>query len=138
VRRALHSDIPQLVTFQGASLWVYADPNAGPSLVAFGTLQLATTYAKEGHCYIPLLSARPGAKGYGDALVQHLIAEAAILVRTHSDISKDLFLDVYVANAVAIGLYERNGFIITNKESPLLDDRENNEPYYVMVRSVSQ
>lgn len=142
VRRAIRSDIPQLVTLHGCALWGYRDPDAGGDLVAFGTLQITDLYANEAdkkeHCYIPLLSARPGAKGYGTPIMDHLVAEAAILIRQHrGTLSDQLFLDVYVANKTASDRYVIAGFTILNPKSPIPDENERNEPYYVMAKNLA-
>lgn len=142
VRRAIQSDIPQLVTFHDCALWGYRDPDAGGDLVAFGTLQITDLYADraagKNHCYIPLLSARPGAKGYGPPIMDHLIAEAAILVRQHQGtLSDQLFLDVYVANDTASDRYVTAGFTILNPTTPIPDEAERNEPYYVMAKNIT-
>lgn len=142
VRRALHESIPQLVLFQSVALWAYHDADETSALVAFGTLQITDEYSRDSggleHCYIPLLSAKPGAKGYGPAIVEHLTAEAAILVnRTYQGrISNRLFLDVYQENTPASGLYTRCGFTRVNPDRLLYDEKEGNQPYFVMAKSL--
>ena len=82
------------------------------------------------HCYIPLLSAKPGARGYGAAIVELLVAEATSLVQScdPDELSEMLLLDVYVANETVSKLYERCGFVTLNPTTPLIDPDEDDAP----------
>ncbi len=140
VARAIRVEIPQLILFQNATLWVFAEPGS-PELVGFGTFVISDLYANLTgglpHCYIPLLSAKPGQKGCGKPIVKYLMDEAAVWVKqTESQISTRVLLDVYAENADAINSYTKSGFEILNPDQPLLDAAENNAPYFVMARNV--
>lgn len=87
VRRAFLFDIPQRMQYQGCTLFCYRDFYNPNEIVGFGTLQFEDYYSKltnRSHCYIPLLSAKPVLKGFGKPIVDHLVAEASILVRRYS------------------------------------------------------
>lgn len=141
VARAVSDDLPQLISYQHAGLWVFTDTDSG-ELVGFGTLVINSLYSDLAggleHCYIPLLSAKPGQKGCGKLIATHLLGEASILVnQTYAGkLSDRVFLDVYTTNTDAINSYRKCGFEILNEEAPLLDPKENNAPYVVMARSV--
>ncbi|WP_082840151.1 GNAT family N-acetyltransferase [Gemmata sp. SH-PL17] len=123
----------------------YSDPPLGKEFVGFGILQIEEHYSNYTgglpHCYIPLLSVKPGIKsmGYGKSIVDHLIAEAALNVRDFEGyVSSYLFLDVYVANEPAIRLYrDKCQFVVLNPNNPISDPDEHNEPYFVMARNVA-
>jgi ribosomal protein S18 acetylase RimI-like enzyme len=141
VARAIRADVTQLLLYQDAVLWVFAEQGSS-EIVGFGTLMISEMYAKMTgglpHFYIPLLSAKPGQKGCGKPIVKHLMNEAAIGVKIAAPrvISSRVFLDVYVENVDAINSYRKSDFEILNKDEPLLDEGENNSPYYVMARNV--
>ena len=48
-----------------------------------------------------------------------------------------MFLDVYAANGDALSLYQERGFTTLNQNNPIPDPLENNEPYFIMARSVT-
>jgi ribosomal protein S18 acetylase RimI-like enzyme len=141
IRRVLESDILNRLVYGFCRVWVYRDPDA--NTVGFSTLDVCREYDdftnKKLHAYIPVLVVHPGHrhKGHGRSIVQHLIAEAALIAQSSEQISDLLFLDVYAANGVAISLYERSGFMILNPDAPILDPVENNEPYFIMAKNVS-
>ncbi len=111
-------------------------------LIGFGVFQVSDSYfdiEQKRHAYIPLLSAKPGltGRGYGKAIVSQLIQLAETIVRrSNGALSSSLYLDVYVANTRAIYCYKSQGFEIINETAPILDERENNQPYYVMSREL--
>ena len=141
VLRLLQSDIPQRVLFSFGLVWVYQDP-AG-NTVGFSTLDVCREYERltsgKFHSYIPLLAVNPAfqKRGHGRSIVEHLIAEAALIARNAAEISDFLFLDVYTANQGAISLYGKCGFLTLNPDSPIPDPQENNETYVIMARRVS-
>jgi hypothetical protein len=146
IQRMLVRDIPHYVLFEGCTIWVYIDPQAGKDPIGFGTISVSNLYSRYTHdlphCYIPLLSIKPDVKsfGYGQSIVEHLVAEAAVVVRMSESetISDYLFLDVYTANEKASRLYDQKcQFVILNPDAPILDPDENNEPYVIMARKVS-
>lgn len=141
VRRALRDFVPELVQYKGCRVWVFRDP-AGQA-VGFGSLVVVDYYAEfvdgKYHPYIPVLGVHPGCYGlgYGPRIVDYLTGEAMRLVRDIPGLSDILFLDVYAANQKAIGLYEKKfGFGVQNPDHPIPDPRENNEPYFVMAKSL--
>jgi ribosomal protein S18 acetylase RimI-like enzyme len=143
VKRLLQTDIPHRFRYGALCLgFVYRTP-AGDT-VGFGILELASEYAALAnglhHCYIPLLAVHPNfeRRGHGSMIVEHLIGEAAGIVRScRGVISEDLFLDVYTANQPAIRLYANRGFLIINPKTPSLDPQENNEPFFIMTKKVA-
>jgi ribosomal protein S18 acetylase RimI-like enzyme len=146
VPRMLLSDIPQWVLFGRGVVFGYTDHQAGRDIVGFGTLSVSNLYSQytDGleHCYIPLLAVKPGIKsyGYGQSIVDHLVAQAAIVFRFFrpGTISDRVFLDVYTANDKACRLYrEKCEFVTLNPDAPIPDEDENNEPYVVMARNVA-
>ena len=143
VARAIRADIPQLILYQDATLWVFADAGSVDP-VGFGVLTISDLYSGSTggapHCYIPLLSAKPGQKGCGKPIVSHLVSEAAILANRAllGEISDRVFLDVYAENTDAINSYRKSGFQVLNEDAPLFDDAENNAPYFVMARNVRE
>ena len=141
VARAIRNDVPQLILYQDAALWVFADVES-VELVGFGTLLISDVYADLTggflHCYIPLLSAKPGQKGCGRPIVNHLVGEAAIWFNQlrSEPVSDHVFLDVYADNTDAINSYRKSGFRVLNEDAPRLDPEEHDAPYFVMARSV--
>jgi ribosomal protein S18 acetylase RimI-like enzyme len=141
VIRLLQNDIPHRVMFGFGLVWVYRDP-AG-NTVGFGTLDVCRDYGQftggKYHSYIPVLAVHPAFRGlgHGRRIVEHLVAEAALLAQSPADISDRLFLDVYAVNQGAIALYERCGFVILNPDAPVPDPHENNEPYIIMASCVA-
>jgi len=123
VLRLLQNDIPYRVMYNFGMVWVYRDP-AG-NTVGFGTLDVCKEYALfaggKYHSYIPLLAVDPAfqKRGHGRSIVEHLIAEAALLAGSPADLSDRLFLDVYTANQGAISLYEKCGFVTLNPDAPI-------------------
>ncbi len=140
VGRLLTKDIPQRMRFKRCRTWVYLDPAI--RLVGFGTLDVCDEYRlyTEGqpHPYIPLLAVNPTSQrlGHGTSIVDHLVAEATILVQHQRGIHDALFLDVYTDNEAAIQLYARSGFETITTE-PIPDRNENDRPYIIMARRVS-
>lgn len=142
VGRSIAHDVPQFFLLGNRfTLWGYRDAQVGQQLVGFGCHMIADYYCDftngVKHCYIPLLSVNPGiqSRGYGRAIVEHLVAVAQ---NEHAQqplgtLSDYLFLDVYTANDRAIKLYEKCQFTILNKSNPIPDPDENQEPYYVMA-----
>ena len=149
VQRSLLSDIPQLLQQRVCVTWGYddADLPTAERMVGFGVIHISSNYFevadRKMHFYIPLLSVKPkiASKGYGGSIVAHLIREAEQGVqranRHQPQLSEYLFLDVYVENERAIECYQKQGFEIINNQSPLLDELENNSPYFVMARALN-
>jgi ribosomal protein S18 acetylase RimI-like enzyme len=141
VGRLLAKDIPQRVRRGTGRIWIYRDPQ--DQVVGFGTLDLRDHYSDftDGrlHPYIPLLAVNPAmeGRGHGKSIVRHLIDQAAILAREPDDCCDVLFLDVYASNEKAIKLYEKCGFMKVN-DQPRLDPDEDNRPYFIMARRVSE
>jgi ribosomal protein S18 acetylase RimI-like enzyme len=138
VLRLLKEDIPHRVTYGFCITWIYVDPTG--SKVAFSTLDVCREYKDLAggvpHFYIPVLAVHPEfqGKGHGRSIVEHLIAEAALMAHTcPSDL---LFLDVYTANGKAISLYEKFGFVTLNPDCPISDPQANNETYLIMAKRV--
>ena len=141
IPRLLQSDIPHCVSFSSGFVWVYRD--ADNNTVGFGTLDVCKEYERftdgKPHAYIPLLAVHPNyqGRGHGRRIVDHLIGEAVLFAGSGPILSDRLFLDVYTMNILAIGLYQKFGFAILNPNNPIPDPEENNEPYFIMARSVS-
>src|SRR6185437_2693094 len=142
VSRLLRDDIPQRLLFSNALLWAYQDTDEN-DLVGFGCIDVCTEYQQftgyEPHPYIPLLAVNPGreGRGYGKAIVRHLISVSAYLASQKEPACHDLlFLDVYVTSTRARALYEKSGFVIVSAQ-PIYDEIEKNS-YLVMAQRVSQ
>jgi ribosomal protein S18 acetylase RimI-like enzyme len=141
VRRLLENDIPHRVAFSLCRVWISRDPDG--TTVGFGTLDVCEEYKQfaegKSHFYIPVLGVNPTfeRRGHGRTIVQHLIAEAALLARFWHEVSDTLFLDVYTANAGAIALYNKCGFTTMNPDTPIRDPEENNEQYVIMAMNVA-
>lgn len=142
VNGMLQNEVPLLMLHQGCKFFVYRDPVVGSEVVGFGTIQVTTIYSHHAgqsrHCYIPVLSVKPGIRsfGYGQAIVEHLLIYAARYTRL-SQVSDLVFLDVYVANQPAINLYQKKcHFVVMNPLNPIPDPDQNNELYYIMARRV--
>ncbi|MCS6977024.1 MAG: GNAT family N-acetyltransferase [Gemmatales bacterium] len=139
VRRLLLNDIPQRVKFGNCRIWVYRDANG--SLVGFGTLDVCCECSEftggKPHPYIPLLAVNPNlmGKGYGTAILSHLVDEAALLA-LEGKCHDVLFLDVYTTSQAAIGLYKKNGFIEISAQ-PIPDPDEGGKTYIIMAKRVS-
>jgi ribosomal protein S18 acetylase RimI-like enzyme len=139
VRALLAGDIPQRVRDEGCAIYGFRDPADQNELVGFGTLSVSSLYSQylngAKHCYIPLLAVHPdkNGRGHGRAIVEHLVREAA---RRSADrtLSPRVLLDVYTANAPAVGLYGKCGFEILNPNHPIPDPAENQEPYVIMSK----
>ena len=149
VQNALLHTISFLMSEQICVTWGFDDAALpdGERLIGFGVMHLSDLYAAvtehKRHLYIPLLSIKPNiqSKGYGRTIVQYLVEEAERSVRAVAQqrgmaISDHLFLDVYIENNDAIKCYKKCGFRIINEQSPLLDEEENNAPYFVMVKKL--
>lgn len=152
MRRFLDLEIPHRLRFFGpgtgrspTTLFVYRDPAADNEIVGFATLcrESEHAYFTGGvpHYYIPVLSVKPGrdGKGYGKAIVDHLVETAAVGRKLSPPRSVDdrLFLDVYVANQAARGLYANKcDFETLNPGNPIPDPAENDELYVVMAKNV--
>lgn len=142
VRRALRDFVPELVEYKGCRVWVFRDPTG--QAVGFGTLVAIDYYARfaggKYHPYVPVLGVHPKfyGLGYGPRIVEYLTAEAVRLVRLFPGLSDLLFLDVYAANQKAINLYrDKFHFVVLNPDTPIPDEKENNEPYFVMAKSLA-
>ncbi len=141
VLRLLSQDIPHRMVYGYCCIWVYRDPHG--NVVGFGTVDICKEYEEftdgKHHTYIPVLAVNPvfQRRGHGRSIVEHLIAEAALVAQSMPNISDVLFLDVYTANRAAVSLYERCGFVSLNPDSPILDPTEHSEPYVVMAKRVS-
>jgi ribosomal protein S18 acetylase RimI-like enzyme len=141
VLRLLREDIPQRVAFGNGRIWAYLDNNR--SIVGFGSIDVCGDHADltQGipHPHIPLLAVNPESqgRGYGKFIVEHLIGEAALLVRQRMGMCHDvLFLEVYEDNRRAISLYEEKCGFRKVKDEPILDPIEG-KPYFIMARRVS-
>lgn len=137
VHRLLRDDIPQRAVQGHCRIFLYNDPGEQP--VGFGTLDVCGDYSlitgKPLHPYIPLLGVNPTIKslGYGTSILNHLTAEAALLIRL-SGCADSVFLEVYENSTRARALYDRAGF------RPVADeiyDEVEEQPYTVMARRVS-
>jgi ribosomal protein S18 acetylase RimI-like enzyme len=112
VNRLLQQDIPQRAVFGLCAIWSYRD-TAG-NAVGFGTLEVCREYEQftggKLHSYIPLLAVNPAYQrlGHGRRIVEHLIAEAALIAQSPGNVADLLFLDVYAANQAAIALYQKS------------------------------
>jgi ribosomal protein S18 acetylase RimI-like enzyme len=145
VSRLLRTDLPLRMTFGNGRVWVYTDPTfpGVGGFIGFGSLDVCDDYgALTGdrvHPYLPLLSLMPGCsgRGYGEAIMRHLEAEAALVVRSHPNCDDRLFLDVYLTSAAAIRLYEKRQFEYLNRDTPSPDTVADGAPYYVMAKRVS-
>lgn len=139
VLRLLQNDIPHRVLYGFGQVWIYRDPDG--NAVGFGTLDVGREYQQftggKYHAYIPLLAVNPAfqKRGHGRTIVEHLRAEAGLIVQSPAGISDLLFLDVYTANQGAIALYGKCGFVILNPDTAIPDPQENNETYLIMARS---
>ena len=136
----MREDIPQRMAFGQCRLWAYQDTDG--QVVGFGTLQECDDHGLftngQAHLYIPLLAVNPTikSKGYGTAIVRHLIDEAALLALSSSSCVPELFLDVYTTNAKGITVYRNCGFVEVTAE-PIPDPQEHDQTYHVMSRKVS-
>jgi ribosomal protein S18 acetylase RimI-like enzyme len=142
VVRILTDDIPQRVKFESARIWAYRDPDA--NLVGFGTLSICGDWREftdgKSHTYIPLLAVHPERRGlgYGKAIVDHLVDEAAGVVNAPSyrgRLHSAVFLDVYESSTGAIKLYQGQGFRALGN-GPFVDE-VNHEEYFVMAKRVT-
>lgn len=142
--RMLVTDIPYLAIQEQCTVIGYYDPmTPNRQLVGFGTLMIADVHQHftglMRHCYIPALALKPDGttkgRGYGQAIMDHLIERATATVRhNRSSISDLLILDVYVENEAACRCYEKVGFQVLNPNNPVPDPQQDNEPFYVMGR----
>lgn len=139
VRRVLAVSLPErLKASPTGSLWLYRDPVEEE--VGFGSLLPCSEYPQlsgnRPHLYIPVLGVHPAheGKGFGRRIVEHLIETATTELQATPELSSSLFLDVYVANARAIGLYEKFGFVAISDPGDFTDPDENDEPYLVMAK----
>ena len=141
VLRLLQKEIPHRVMYGVGLVWVYR--NSAGDTVGFGALDVCKEYEQftggKHHSYIPLLAVHPAfqKRGYGRAIVEHLIGETVLIAQSSGDFSDLLFLDVYTANKGAISLYNKCGFVVLNPAVPIPDPQENNETYFLMARSVA-
>jgi len=141
VARIFADDIPQRMKYQNGALWAYL--NLDKTIVAFGTLCVCDEYGTltdgQLHIYIPLLGVHPDQRGlgHGRSVVDHLVSEAARIVKASAGhLHHAVFLDVYENSVAAIGLYDKCGFQPLG--SGQFIDPLNNEPYRVMVKRVSE
>ena len=143
VPRLLKSDVRRLRILNGTGFcWTYTD--AAGSVVGFGSLDLCLDHGKftnnTPHFYIPLICVHPNARraGNGRRILNHLVTAAASLIPTQTGpISKSLFLDVYVANVGALGLYTSASFTVLNPNNPEPDPAEGNEPFLILAADLS-
>lgn len=140
VGRILTDDIPQRAKYQNCAIWVYLDSDK--TIVAFGTLSVCDDYATltDGklHTYIPLLAVHPDqrGRGHGRSVVDHLVGEAACIVKAMPEILHPAaFLDVYEESVAAFNLYQKCGFQALGN-SPFVDPL-NGKKYRVMAKRVS-
>jgi ribosomal protein S18 acetylase RimI-like enzyme len=92
------------------------------SMIAFGQY-----YPKAGRCHLARLVVAPAfrGRGYGERLIRYLCRSA------RTDLGLDTYsLYVMQSNEIALRLYERLGFVVT--EAPEVLPREN-EPILFMV-----
>ena len=121
---------------------MYADPSAPGLPVGFGTLDLSADWGEltggRPHPYIPLLSVLPGmgGRGYGEAVVRHLAAEAVLLVRRADGCDDRLLLDVYESSVAAVRLYTRCDFRAVDVGRLLTDPDDGDRPYVIMAKGV--
>lgn len=139
VARILADDIPQRIKYQSGAIWAYLDPDK--TIVAFGTLSVCDDYAAltggKLHTYIPLLAVHPDlrGRGYGRSVVDHLIDEAACIVKSRSPVLHHaVFLDVYNESVAALNLYTGCGFQSLGN-TPFVDPL-NQKLYRVMAKRV--
>jgi ribosomal protein S18 acetylase RimI-like enzyme len=141
VSRMLRNDIPLRKELWNTQIWSYRDRTG--ELVGFGTIEVCDEYQAEtdgqNHPYIPLLAVKPSkqGRGYGTAIIRHLIAQGVILVSLQG--CRDvLFLDVYTDKEDVIRLYEKQecGFEKSAREA-IPDDRENNRTFIIMTKSLA-
>jgi len=148
VQRALESDMPQRVLHEdGIIFGLHVMDKNSRHLIGFGAISQSKLYSEYAdnrrHFYLPLLAARPDmtGRGFGKVILDHLIsyASAEFLESETNDqeIADLIFLDVYIANPIRNWYtgpsYE---FRVLNENNPKLDPDENNEPYYIMSRSL--
>ncbi len=135
VPRMLRHILPMFELEHETRVWVFGDDTG--AAVGFGTLEIVAEYPWllsprfRQHLYIPLLAVHPAAegRGYGKAILGHLIAAAAALPL--AEVEPLLALDVYVGNERAIRLYDRAGFRKLT-ETPLSDPAEGGRGYWIM------
>ncbi|HEX4793708.1 MAG TPA: GNAT family N-acetyltransferase [Humisphaera sp.] len=139
VGRLLRYDIPQRIKLGNGRMWAYLD--AAHEVIGFGSIDVCSDYSDltggKPHPYIPLLAVNPESegRGYGKAIVRHLIGEAALLAVQPGNPCHDvLFLDVYTTSVRAIGLYEKCGFLKL-RDQPLFDDIEQ-QTYFIMSQRI--
>ncbi len=138
VHRLLAGDIPRRTFFGQGRSWAYREP--GGPLAGFGSLDVCDEYGAfsggRPHLYLPLLAVNPSiqGRGYGTAILQHLIAGAATLARDR-DCHEFLYLDVYTTSPRAIALYRKLGFIELT-DSPIPDPLEGGKTYLIMAKRV--
>ena len=138
----LRDDLPHRVLFSShCFVWLYRDSAGTP--VGFGCLDVCDEYLQyadgRSHCYVPVLAVHPEHKGngYGKQIVEHLVSESVLFHESPHDLSDLLLLDVYQANTPAIGLYAKCGFDTLNVDNPMIDAKQNNEPFVVMARKLA-
>jgi ribosomal protein S18 acetylase RimI-like enzyme len=141
VLRLLETDIPLRAKFHSCQIWGYLGPDQ--EIVGFGTIDVCDDYRRltngRPHTYLPLLAVNPlkQGRGYGTAIVKHLVARAALLVCQKGNNCHDaLLLDVYMTSHIAIALYKKCGFVSVTDE-PIHDPLEN-KFYMVMAKRVSK
>ena len=98
VVRVLTRDVTLRVLFGRGQLWAYLD--AERNIVGFGTLDICRDCAAladgRQHAYVPLLAVNPSmrGRGYGGAILAHLVHEAARKVAGDATLHPAVFLDV--------------------------------------------
>jgi ribosomal protein S18 acetylase RimI-like enzyme len=139
VTQILADDIPQRMKYQNGAIWVYLDPDK--NIVAFGTLSICEDYADltggKPHLYIPLLAVHPEqrGRGYGKAVVEHLVSEAACTVQASpTSVHSAVFLDVYEESVAAFNLYQNSGFVTLGNS---IIDPLNGKTYHIMAKRVT-
>lgn len=137
----LRDDLPARVLLGRCYVWLSRDSAGTP--VGFGSLSVCDEYPQYAgafsHCYIPVLAVHPNhqGRGYGKQILEHLVSESVLFHESSHDLSGLLILDVYQANAPAIGLYTKCSFETLNADNPMFDPKENNEPFVVMARKIA-
>lgn len=140
VSRILAIDIPQRSRYGNCRLWRYHDSSGAG--VGFGTLDVCDDWGRftggQSHPYVPLLAVSRvfQRRGYGAAILRHLVEEAALLAAQPGGCYGSLFLDVYTSSVGAIRLYEANDFTAVAAD-PLHDPDEDGKPYLVMARRLT-
>lgn len=139
IGRLLRDDIPQRTQYHDCCLWVFRSQSQ--ELVGFGTLMVSDEWSQltsdRLHPYIPLLATHPDqqGRGFGSAILRHLVVEAARMAAGGQRCCDTLVLDAYTDSLAAIALYKKCGF--EQIAGPFADSAEGGKLYIVMARRVS-